>query len=101
MGLTLALAAVAALQGGQTVEKKTPSFEEMIRMRVVLSVPGMDAVSARRDLVYKNPALAKGANLDLLNHPEGRHGFDILDDDARSKQIIRHTIEFLREHLAP
>ncbi len=39
--------------------------------------------------------------LDLLNHPEGRHSFDILDDDARSKAIIRHTLEFLREHLAP
>jgi acetyl esterase/lipase len=45
-------------------------------------------------------ALSKGAMLDLLNHPEGRHAFDILDDDARSKQIIRHTVEFLREHLA-
>lgn len=44
-------------------------------------------------------ALEKGATLDLLNHPEGRHGFDILDDDARSKQIIGHTLEFLRNHL--
>jgi acetyl esterase/lipase len=42
-----------------------------------------------------------GATLDLLNHPEGRHGFDILDDDARSKQIIRRTLEFLRDGLAP
>lgn len=46
-------------------------------------------------------ALERGATLDLLNHPEGSHGFDVLDDDARSKQIIRRTLEFLRDHLAP
>jgi acetyl esterase/lipase len=46
-------------------------------------------------------ALARGATLDVLNHPEGRHGFDILDDDARSRGIIRHTLEFLRDRLAP
>src|SRR5262245_18044200 len=53
MRLALALAALAALQGGQTVEKKNPSFEEMVRMRIVLSVPGMDQVSVRRNIVYK------------------------------------------------
>jgi acetyl esterase/lipase len=45
-------------------------------------------------------ATARGATLDLLNHPEGRHGFDILDDDERSRQIIRRTLEFLRDSLA-
>jgi acetyl esterase/lipase len=50
---------------------------------------------------FVQAAVAHGASLDLLNHPEGRHGFDILDDDARSKQIIRHTLEFLRDRLAP
>jgi acetyl esterase/lipase len=46
-------------------------------------------------------ALARGATLDLLNHPDGRHGFDILDDDARSKEILRRALEFLKERLAP
>jgi acetyl esterase/lipase len=46
-------------------------------------------------------AVAKDATLDVLNHPNGRHGFDILDDDARSRQIIRRTLEFLRDQLAP
>ena len=35
------------------MEKKTPSFEEMVRMRVVLTVPGMDAVRSGGALVYK------------------------------------------------
>ena len=29
----------------------------------------------------------------------GRHGFDILDDDARTHKIIRCTLEFLKSHL--
>jgi acetyl esterase/lipase len=41
----------------------------------------------------------RGASLDLMNHPTGRHGFDILDNDARSREIIRRTIAFLRDHL--
>ena len=29
------------------------------------------------------------------------HGFDILDDDARSREIIRRTLDFLRARLEP
>jgi acetyl esterase/lipase len=49
---------------------------------------------------FVQTALKKGATLDLLNHPEGHHGFDILDDDARSRQIIINTIRYLHDHLA-
>jgi len=45
-------------------------------------------------------ALEKNVSLDLMTHPSGRHGFDILDDDARSRDIIRRTLAFLRENLA-
>lgn len=45
-------------------------------------------------------ALARNAPLEAVNHPEGRHGFDILDDDPRSREIAARTIEFLRTHLA-
>lgn len=50
---------------------------------------------------FVQAALAKGATLDLLTHPDGRHGFDILDDDARSRQVIERTLAFLRDHLLP
>jgi acetyl esterase/lipase len=45
-------------------------------------------------------ALEKNATLDLLTHPTGRHGFDILDDDARSREVIRRTLAFLKDGLA-
>jgi hypothetical protein len=50
------------------VEKRTPTFEEMVRMRVVLRA-------------------------------DGRHGFDILDDDSRSRQVMQRTLTFLRDQL--
>lgn len=50
---------------------------------------------------FVQAAVARGATLDLMNHPDGRHGFDILDDDARSREIIRRTLDFLRERLEP
>jgi acetyl esterase/lipase len=50
---------------------------------------------------FVQAAVAGGASLDLMNHPDGRHGFDVLDDDARSKRIIRRTVEFLGDLLAP
>jgi acetyl esterase/lipase len=46
-------------------------------------------------------ALRQNAPLELLNHPEGRHGFDILDDDARSREIIARTLAFLKTNLVP
>jgi len=49
--------------------------------------------------LFLQRALAANAPLDLLNHPAGQHGFDILDDDARSREIIARTIEFLKARL--
>jgi len=48
---------------------------------------------------FVREALAQGAEIQLLNHAQGRHGFDILDDNERSREIIRATLEFLKVHL--
>lgn len=44
-------------------------------------------------------AITGGATVDLLTHPTGHHGFDVLDPTERSRQIIRRTFEALRENL--
>jgi len=49
--------------------------------------------------LFVERALAANAPLDLMNHPAGQHGFDVLDDDDRSREIIVRTIEFLKAHL--
>lgn len=44
-------------------------------------------------------ALAVNAALELMNHPQGEHGFDIANDDARSRQVVACTLAFMSENL--
>jgi acetyl esterase/lipase len=44
-------------------------------------------------------ALEANAEIEVLNHPDGRHGFDLLDDVPRSHEILRRTLDFLRARL--
>ncbi len=37
-------------------------------------------------------AVDRKATLDFSNHPDGQHGFDVLDDNARTREIIKRTI---------
>jgi acetyl esterase/lipase len=43
-------------------------------------------------------AVARNVMVDFCNHPGGRHGFDVLDDNDRSREIIRRTIDFIKTH---
>ena len=45
-------------------------------------------------------ALAKNATIEVMNHPTGRHGFDIIDLNDRSREIIRRALEFLKTNLS-
>jgi acetyl esterase/lipase len=40
-------------------------------------------------------ANALAAPVQLLVHPHGRHGFDVLNDDLRSREIIKATLDFV------
>jgi len=44
-------------------------------------------------------ALAVNLPLTFVNHPEGPHAFDLMDDSEVSRQIIRQILEFLRFNL--
>jgi acetyl esterase/lipase len=57
--------------------------------------PGLNATVDR----FVQEAIAKNAALEIITHPGGHHGFDILDDDARSRAIIQRTLLFLKTHL--
>jgi dienelactone hydrolase len=48
---------------------------------------------------FVQEALAGNAALELMNHPSGRHGFDILDDDERSREIIARAVAFAQVHV--
>jgi hypothetical protein len=63
-------------------------------------LPFYEKLNQGIDLFVRN-ALATNVALDLVNHPQGHHGFDITDDDgnARSRHIIARTIEFIKDNV--
>lgn len=44
-------------------------------------------------------ALRQNAAIEVINYPEGRHAFDVLDDTGHTRQILQRTLEFLKTHL--
>jgi hypothetical protein len=45
-------------------------------------------------------ALAANFPVTLVNHAEGPHAFDLFDDSRTSREIVRQTLTFLRQHLS-
>ncbi|MGD2114283.1 MAG: alpha/beta hydrolase [Acidobacteriota bacterium] len=43
-------------------------------------------------------ALALNAPVEVINLPEGDHGFEVRNDDARSSEAVRRTVEFMKHH---
>lgn len=75
----------------ESVEKLAPMF---------ITRAGIDhpAINASIDSFIKE-ASAKNVTLDYMTHPGGHHAFDVLDDVARSHEIIKGTLEFTKNHL--
>ncbi|HKS38530.1 MAG TPA: alpha/beta hydrolase [Verrucomicrobiae bacterium] len=67
---------------------------------MLVAKAGRDAPSLNR-LIDSLRDQAKASNLPLeyLEHPKGRHAFDILDDDDTSREILRRTMSFIERHL--
>lgn len=69
-----------------------------LKVPILLARGGRDNEELNLALqTFMTDGLVRGATLELLNHPNGVHAFDILTDDARTRQIIRRAIEFVRE----
>ena len=62
--------------------------------RAGLDDPGLNAGLDR----FVQTALANNLTIDLANHAAGHHGFDIEDDNDRSREIIKRTLEFIKAH---
>jgi acetyl esterase/lipase len=75
-----------------------PSFPPMFLARA-----GRDTIptlNARLD-AFVGDAIAANAPITVVNHPNGAHGFEVANDDERSREIIRAAIEFMKAHLDP
>jgi dienelactone hydrolase len=82
-------------------------FSPICHLREGAEAPPMLVARAGRDRPAFNDAIdrfvaeavARGATVDLLTHPAGQHGFDVFDDDDRSREIVARTLAFMRWHL--
>lgn len=43
--------------------------------------------------------LRENLPITFVNHAEGPHGFDLFDDSRTSRDVLRQTLRFLRQHL--
>jgi acetyl esterase/lipase len=50
--------------------------------------------------LFVREALASNAELDLANHRDGHHGFDIEDDNDRSREIVGRAMAFVKARLS-
>ena len=73
-----------------------PSFVPLFIARA-----GRDAIPTLNERLdrFIAGALAANAPITLMNHPAGLHGFDVENDDERSREIIRAALEFMKSHL--
>ena len=62
---------------------------------------GLDQIPTMNDSIdrFIREAVARNAALTVYNHPGGVHGFDNQTPDARSREIVRAALDFMRTHL--
>lgn len=63
---------------------------------------GQDQFAGVNDSIdrFMAAALARNQPITFVNHADGPHAFDLLDDTATSRAIIRQTLDFLTSRLA-
>lgn len=50
---------------------------------------------------FLKQAVASEVEIDFVNHAQGRHGFDYLDDNERSREVLGRMVHFLKARLLP
>jgi len=61
---------------------------------------GKDMEIVNKTIDYFVPmAVAESVPLTFVNYAEGRHGFDLYDDNDKSRNIIKETLSFLKFYL--
>jgi hypothetical protein len=69
---------------------------------VLLVRAGLDRPTLNQHIgTFTAEALARNAPLTLLNYAGGHHGFDLIDDNDATREVIEQTFQFLKSKLTP
>jgi len=74
------------------LKQKGQAVPPLFVARAGLDNPALNAALDR----FAQEAMTRNVTIDFVNHAAGHHGFDALDDDERTREIIRRTIEFIK-----
>lgn len=67
---------------------------------IFIARAGMDSPLLNESLdKFITKALANNLYVDVYNHPTGHHAFDLFDDNKRTHDIIKKTLDFLQSIL--
>jgi acetyl esterase/lipase len=77
------------------IERAEYAVPPIFVARAGLDGPGINEPLGR----FVTAAVTKNLSIEMMNHPDGHHGFDLLDADARSREIIQRALEFIKARL--
>ena len=70
-------------------------------MPLLITRAGRDQFPAMNASIdsFIRQGLIENLPITFVNHAEGPHAFDLFDDSRTSRDIVRQTLRFLRQHL--
>jgi acetyl esterase/lipase len=84
------------------------AFSPLVSIESASRIPPLFIARAGKDAIpgvnasidsFVARALQRNLTLTVVNHPEGSHGFDHKEDDARTREILEMALAFFRAHL--
>lgn len=86
----------------ETLERFAPSScvaESSAPPPILIARAGRDRAAFNASIdAFVSRALQRNLLITIVNHANGRHGFEIYDDDDRSREILQLTVEFIKRH---
>ena len=72
----------------------------VLYVRAGLDRPGVNGNTTSGITAIAASAIAQNAPITVLNHPIGHHAFEMIDDDAATRDVIERTIDFVKRATA-
>ncbi|MEO5897907.1 MAG: tetratricopeptide repeat protein [Vicinamibacterales bacterium] len=102
-GLRLATdPARAQIQGAVMYYGQSDVTRFRLEVPILMVRAGVDSASLIRGLdAVVRSGTAANAPISLINHPSGRHGFDVRDDNDMSRAVMSQTLDFVASAFDP